>query len=171
MRQLMKIKLQNFHHDGYQKHKTLWQLTQVPTLEEFVYVVDESRRLMVEDIITKFQTRVLDHLDEFPQQIIHGDFNEQNILVNKIPPSKDYKVFGFIDFGDTQHSCLLFEIAIALTYIMYLTAEIETGGYFLAGYRMTRLIPENEMNVLRVRKENKKIILSVLMSILMTSFL
>ncbi|KAG5677973.1 hypothetical protein PVAND_007685 [Polypedilum vanderplanki] len=142
--------LKNFNHDGYKNHKTLWMLSSVPHLQEFVHVVDESKRGMVEDIIHKFQQRVLDHLDEFPQQIIHGDFNEQNILVNKNPATGDYRVIGFIDFGDTQYSCLLFEIAVALTYMMLTTGEIETGGFFLAGYKMTRIIPEKEMNLLKL---------------------
>jgi hydroxylysine kinase len=121
----------------------------VPHLEEFVHVVNEAQRGMVEDIITQFQTRVLDNIEEFPQQIIHGDFNEQNILVGK-GSNGEYKVSGFIDFGDTQKSCLIFEIAISLAYMLLTTGQIETGGYFLGGYKMTRLIPPNEMKVLKV---------------------
>jgi hydroxylysine kinase len=124
-------------------------LSSVPKLEEFVHVVDESRRGMVEDVIEKFKQKVLNKIDEFPQQMIHGDFNEQNILVNK-GSNGEYKIAGILDFGDSQHSCLLFELSIALTYIMLINGEIETGGYFLAGYRMNRLIPDNEMNVLKV---------------------
>lgn len=119
-------------------------------LEEFVNVVNEAQRGMVENIIQQFKLKVLNKLDQFPQQIIHGDFNEQNILVGKKPGKIDYSVIGFIDFGDTQYSCLLFELAVALTYMLLTTGEIETGGYFLAGYKMTRLIPENEMQVLKV---------------------
>lgn len=125
-------------------------LAAVPELENFVHVVDESRRGMVEDVIYKFKQQVLDHMDEFPQQMIHGDFNEQNIIVSKASGG-EYKIAGVIDFGDSQYSCLLFEIAIALTYMMLITGEIESGGFFLAGYKMNRLIPENEMKVLKVK--------------------
>lgn len=123
--------------------------TSIPHLEEFVHVVNEAQRGMVEDIIKQFQRRVLDKVDEFPQQIIHGDFNEQNILVGK-SGNGEFKVIGFIDFGDSQKSCLLFELAVALTYMLLMTGEIETGGFFLGGYKMTRLIPQNELNVLKV---------------------
>lgn len=142
--------MQNFNHDGYNNHRTLWMFTSVPNLEEFVYVVNEAQRGMVEDIIKQFQERVLNKVDEFSKQVIHGDFNEQNILVGKCS-NGEYKVTGFIDFGDTQKSCLLFEIAIALTYMLLTTGEIETGGYFLGGYKMTRLIPPHEMSVLKVK--------------------
>lgn len=125
-------------------------LSAVPNLEEFVnVVVDEEQRGMVESVIQQFQQKVLSHIEEFPQQMIHGDFNEQNILVNK-GSSGDYKVAGVIDYGDTQYSNLLFEVAIALTYMMLVGGDIETGGYFLAGYKMVRLIPDNEMNLLKV---------------------
>lgn len=127
-------------------------LSSVPNLEEFVNVViDEEQRGMVENVIEQFKQKVLSHIDEFPQQMIHGDFNEQNILVSK-NASGDFRVSGVIDYGDTQYSCLLFEISIALTYMMLVTGEIETGGFFLAGYKMVRLIPENEMNLLKVSK-------------------
>lgn len=125
-------------------------LTSLPFLEEFAYVVNEGYRGMVEDIISQFQKRVLDKVDEFPMQVIHGDFNEQNILVGK-NSCGEYKVIGFIDFGDTQKSCLLFELAISLTYMLLTTGNIETGGFFLGGYKMTRLIPQNELNVLKVK--------------------
>lgn len=142
--------MQNFKHDGYTNHKQLWHLTSVEHLEGFVNVVNEARRGMVENIIEQFKERVLHKLDEFPHQMIHGDFNEQNILVGKKPGTAEYKVIGFIDFGDTQHSCLLFDLAVGLTYMLMMTGEVETGGYFLAGYKMTRLIPENELKVLKV---------------------
>ena len=127
-------------------------LTAIDKLDEFVYVVNEGQRGMVEDIIKQFKEKVLAKLDEFQQQIIHGDFNEQNILVGKKPGKSEYSIIGVLDFGDTQATNLLFELAVALTYMLLTTGEIETGGYFLAGYKMTRLIPENEMKVLKVLK-------------------
>lgn len=125
-------------------------LSSVPHLEEFVSVVNEAQRGMVEHIIQDFQTRVLNKSDEFQKQMIHGDFNEQNILVGKKPGKDEYSVTGFIDYGDTQYNCLVFEIAVALCYMLLTTGEIETGGYFLAGYKMARTIPENEAKVLKV---------------------
>lgn len=121
----------------------------------------------MEHIIQQFKEKVLDHMDEFRQQIvnfrliccsflsllptqIHGDFNEQNILTGKKPGKNDYTVIGFLDFGDTQYSCLVFEIALAMTYMLLTSGDIRTGGYFLSGYKMIRLIPDNEMKVLKV---------------------
>jgi hydroxylysine kinase len=141
---------QNFNHDGYTNFKTLWMLSSISHLDEYISIVNEGQRGMVETILEQFKQKVLENIDQFAQQTIHGDFNEQNILVGKSSGNSEYKVTGVIDFGDTQRNCLLFELAIALSYIMLTTGEIETGGYFLAGYKMTRLIPEHEMQVLKV---------------------
>lgn len=105
---------------------------------------------MVKDIIEKFQSQVLDKYETFEKSMIHGDFNEQNILVDKKASENNYCVTGVIDFGDSQYSCLLFEIAISLTYMMFCGGSVEFGGHFLAGYEKFRKIPEHERNVLRV---------------------
>lgn len=125
-------------------------LTQLPKLEEFVYVVNEGSRGIVEDVIQEFKLRVLDNLSIFQKQMIHGDFHDQNILVGKSSSNAEYKVTGILDFGDTQFCCLLFDIAIALTHILLTSGNIEYGGYLLAGYKITRLIPEHEWKVLKV---------------------
>ena len=44
---------------------------------------------------------------------IHGDFNEQNIIVD----AQD-NILGVIDFGDSQKNPLVYDIAIAIMYMM-----------------------------------------------------
>ena len=44
---------------------------------------------------------------------IHGDFNEQNIIVD---PQDN--ILGVIDFGDSQKNPLVYDIAIAIMYMM-----------------------------------------------------
>ena len=61
--------------------------------------------------------------------VIHGDFNEQNILVTKSEDTQacassssgnegDYHVSGVIDFGDSSYGPYIFEAAITITYMM-----------------------------------------------------
>ena len=45
---------------------------------------------------------------------IHGDFNEQNIIVDSL--SGDIR--GLIDFGDSQKNPLVYDLAIAVMYMM-----------------------------------------------------
>ncbi|XP_013111963.2 hydroxylysine kinase [Stomoxys calcitrans] len=128
--------LKNFEHAAYNSHKSTWQLQSVPNLKEFVYVLsDVSRRALVEEIIETFQQKVLSQLGSYEMQIIHGDFNEQNIVVERFGANEqDYRVKGIIDFGDTNKSPILFEIGIALTYMVLQAKNLESGGIFLAGF-------------------------------------
>lgn len=102
---------------------------------------------------------------------------QQNILVDK--HGDDYKVCGvigkvavaeyslfsvtfghfltfrfplihFLDFGDTSLSHYVFELAIAMAYMMIQSKELSTGGLVIAGYGMIRNIPEHERKVLKV---------------------
>uniref|UniRef100_A0A8D8W8I6 Hydroxylysine kinase n=1 Tax=Cacopsylla melanoneura TaxID=428564 RepID=A0A8D8W8I6_9HEMI len=50
---------------------------------------------------------------------------------------------------DSQHSCLVFDLAIAITYMVLQTGDLDTGGYVLAGYNKVRKVPYNELNVLQ----------------------
>jgi hydroxylysine kinase len=60
-----------------------------------------------------------------------------------------------LDFGDTQRSCYLFELAICICYMMLLAADsnpLEAGGHVIAGYSMIRPLPDVEFSILKVSK-------------------
>lgn len=44
--------------------------------------------------------------------MIHGDFNETNILIDEM------NVCGILDFGDSSYSFYVFEVAICCLYMM-----------------------------------------------------
>ena len=59
----------------------IWNLSAVPKLTEFVYaVIDEDRRVLVEDVIKNFVNNVVPQYEKLIHGAIHGDMNEQNIL-------------------------------------------------------------------------------------------
>ncbi|XP_023296880.2 hydroxylysine kinase [Lucilia cuprina] len=128
--------LKNFQHEAYDTHQTTWQLQSVPKLKDFLYVLqDHARKEIIEEIIQTFETKVLEKLDSFEKQIIHGDFNEQNLIVEPVgEESTNFKVKGIIDFGDASKSPVLFEVGIALTYMLLQAKNLESGGIFLAGF-------------------------------------
>lgn len=66
--------------------------------------------------------------------------------------STDYRITGIIDFGDIQESYYVFELAIAMTYMMLLSGDPAAGGLVLAGYTVNRRLPDNEYRLLKVRK-------------------
>lgn len=127
-------------------------LESIPQLREFLYALqDHERKAIVEEIIDAFENNVLNKIDKLEKQIIHGDYNEQNIIVeqSKSSASGEYKVKGIIDFGDTNKSPVIFEIGIALTYMILQAKSLESGGYFLAGYTDIRPISNDERLLLK----------------------
>jgi hydroxylysine kinase len=71
--------------------------------------------------------------------------------VNHVDCSWD--VAAVLDFGDTQHSCYLFELAICICYMMLLAADsnpLDAGGHVIAGYSTVRPLPDAEFSILKV---------------------
>ncbi|CAG2055618.1 unnamed protein product [Timema podura] len=85
--------------------------------------------------------------------LIHGDFNEQNILVSSTGEDDPWQITAILDFGDTHISCYLFELAITLCYMMLLTCEgmdpLDVGAHVLAGYSTVRVVPVTELQSLK----------------------
>jgi len=148
--------LQFWSHGALECHKTVWSLDSLPDLRKFLYVVeDESRRKMVEDVIHSFEESVLANREDLRKGAIHGDFNEQNILCHAVEGTNNtsHEVCGVLDFGDMQYSCLIYDLAVCIMYMMVTTKTmpvLEAGGHTIAGYIKHRTIPDAEMNVLRV---------------------
>lgn len=61
-----------------------------------------------------------------------------------------FSLIQSLDFGDTSCSYYVFELAIAMAYMMIESKELSTGGLVIAGYGMIRNIPEHERKVLKV---------------------
>lgn len=71
----------------------------------------------------------------------HGDYNEQNILVRPISchgnGDVEYDIVGVLDFGDSNCSPYIYEVAIAMMYAMldsHIVDPLSVGGHVIAGY-------------------------------------
>jgi len=84
--------------------------------------------------------------------MIHGDFNEHNILVRKY--SEKWMADGVLDFGDTQFNCYLFEVALAACYMMLMAKEpldpVRAGALVVVGYNTNRPLAKTELDLIRV---------------------
>lgn len=143
--------LKNFKHEAFETYRSLWHLEATMRLSEFLYVVkDEERKEIVEQVLQEFDKQILQNMDQFDGGMIHGDFNEQNIIVNRTDKPNEYRVTSVIDFADASHSKYLFELAICMAYMMLQGGDISAGGLVMAGYGMIRPIPEQEIKGLKV---------------------
>lgn len=111
-------------------------------------VKDDVKKALFLKIIDEFEERVLIVRDELEKGMIHGDFNEQNVIVKKFRGI--WQVTALLDFGDSHYSCYLFELAITITYMIILAKNMDVAGYVLSGYETERQIPEKEFALLKV---------------------
>uniref|UniRef100_T1GPB7 Hydroxylysine kinase n=1 Tax=Megaselia scalaris TaxID=36166 RepID=T1GPB7_MEGSC len=143
--------LKTFHNDVYLTYRTNWMLHEVPKIKDFLSALqDHGRKLIVEEVIGKFETEVMAHIDDFDKQIIHGDYNEHNVIVGPVQPnSEEYKVTGVIDFGDASLSPVIFELAIAVTYMILEAKDLAAGGIVIAGYTSVKPIPKEDLKYIK----------------------
>ncbi|CAK9300321.1 unnamed protein product [Gordionus sp. m RMFG-2023] len=145
--------LLKFHHKGLEGHMTIWSLGSVPKLVEFAPKIrDVNRKILANAIIERFSQLVTPHLSEFKKGVIHGDFNEHNIVVTK-DSNDEHKIYGVIDFGDVHISYYIFEIALCITYMMIKVEDSEVfscGGHVLAGYLEEMSLSYEELNCLQL---------------------
>ncbi|KAL3122501.1 hypothetical protein niasHT_003037 [Heterodera trifolii] len=71
------------------------------------------------EVFEQFEHKVLGRRSEFEQGVVHGDFNESNILVDD-----EAKVCALIDFGDAHCSFRILDLANAIVYLYMLWAEL-----------------------------------------------
>nr|XP_027236867.1 hydroxylysine kinase-like [Penaeus vannamei] len=150
----MDNELMDFKNEHLKNRKLIWMLQNTPDLTKFIFAVrDASRHKMIREILDAWDQRVVPLLPTLDRGMIHGDFNEQNIIVDSAPEDPDdYHVTAIIDFGDIQESCYVFEVAITIMYLMIEVDEMppnDAGGHVLAGYLKHRKLSEEEWGVLR----------------------
>lgn len=84
--------------------------------------------------------------------INHGDLNDHNILVDSTSPSlgaPQYRVSGILDFSDMSYGYYVFEVAIAMMYMMIESADpLRVGGHVLAGFERVLPLTEEERGAL-----------------------
>jgi hydroxylysine kinase len=145
--------LSSFEHRAYDTRDSIWFLSSVPKLHDFITIKDEAKRALLKDIIGEYEQEVVPVIDQLEKAIIHGDPNEQNILVRPRPKTNGvYDIFSVIDFGDTQRNPVIFELALTIMYMMTQCTVIDpnlAGGHVVAGYETVRPLPALELSVLR----------------------
>ncbi len=99
--------------DKISARRLFWDLQYTHhSLDKIKYIPDPKGRKIVQYYLNSFRDKVLPEIHKLRRSLIHGDLNNDNILV------KNNKISGIIDFGDISESCLINEVAIASCYLM-----------------------------------------------------
>ena len=104
---------------------------------------DPKRRRILEAAFHLYASCAVPALPHLPHSLIHGDVNDENVLV------RHGCVSGLLDFGDCLYNPTICELAIALAYSM-LDQEhpLAAGREVVAGYHAKRPLSEGELGIL-----------------------
>ncbi|PKK25415.1 hydroxylysine kinase, partial [Columba livia] len=133
---------EKFHHPSAKslhRGQFIWNLANVPLLDQYLYALSQNKyREVVEQVIEQFKGKVIPKLSSFRACINHGDLNDHNILVVSSAASTqhpEYRVSGILDFSDMSYGYYVFEVAIAIMYMMIESPDpLGVGGHVLAGF-------------------------------------
>ncbi|XP_064489314.1 hydroxylysine kinase-like [Ornithodoros turicata] len=113
------VATQGLDFPGIRDRWTQWSLLNVCKIDRHLHTVglnDEEKKL-VEDVLLAVQD-VLTSVQRLPSGILHGDLNEQNILVRTGRGDEDTEVYAVLDWGDVQWGPRVLDVAVMLTYVV-----------------------------------------------------
>lgn len=137
--------LQGFSHPG-ESPVLLWDLQRVIELRELRQYIDSaSVAEAVMQAIDDFEYNVLPRMGSMRRQVIHGDANPENVLLDE----SSRRVSGFIDISDSINAPIVFEPAIAASYLRADGADaLEFIAPFLASYQEVLPLRDDELEML-----------------------
>jgi 4-aminobutyrate aminotransferase-like enzyme/Ser/Thr protein kinase RdoA (MazF antagonist) len=141
--------LETFNHIAANR-ELYWDLKHAYTIinKYKEHIVDIEKRLIVEHFLNEFKELVLPKLSNSRTSVIHNDFNDYNVIVNRGKLPNQYQ-FGIIDFGDMVYSHTIFELTVATTYaILGKKDPIKTAAYVIGGYHSVFPLTELELELL-----------------------
>uniref|UniRef100_UPI0037E91B2A hydroxylysine kinase-like n=1 Tax=Semicossyphus pulcher TaxID=241346 RepID=UPI0037E91B2A len=132
------------HLGSLQRNTFTWSLSRVPLLESYIHLLDgDPLQEVVQSVIHQYKTSVVRKRSSFRKCIIHGDFNDLNVLAQP-DESDDYRLSGILDFGDMHTGYYIHELAIAMVYMISEHPQpVEAvGESFLSGWES--VLPLND---------------------------
>ena len=107
------LALRSFFHPAAGR-ELLWDVRAAPRLRPLLEeIADPARRALVSRALDRFEERVQPQWSRLRAQVVHGDFNLDNLLLD----DQD-GVAGILDFGDCCHTALAADVAVALASIL-----------------------------------------------------
>jgi 4-aminobutyrate aminotransferase-like enzyme/Ser/Thr protein kinase RdoA (MazF antagonist) len=128
----LNIALRGFFHPAAGR-ELLWNLAQVAKLRPHLdSIADRERRRLVEAVLDRYEERVAPQWPRLRAQVVHGDLNLDNVLLDE-----QGRISGIVDFGDAVHTAQVADFAVALASLVrgreagevFRVARIAIDGY------------------------------------------
>jgi 4-aminobutyrate aminotransferase-like enzyme/Ser/Thr protein kinase RdoA (MazF antagonist) len=128
----LNIALRGFFHPAAGR-ELMWDLAQVAKLRPHLdSIADRERRRLVEAVLDRYEERVAPQWPRLRAQVVHGDLNLDNVLLDE-----QGRISGIVDFGDAVHTAQVADFAVALASLVrgreagevFRVARIAIDGY------------------------------------------
>jgi 4-aminobutyrate aminotransferase-like enzyme/Ser/Thr protein kinase RdoA (MazF antagonist) len=107
------LALRSFFHPAAGR-ELLWNPRTTPQLRPLLdHIAEPDSRALVARAVDRFEERVLPDWDRLRGQVVHGDFNLDNLLLDE-----QGCVAAILDFGDCCHTALAADVAVGLASIL-----------------------------------------------------
>ena len=138
--------LRGFFHPGA-GHVLLWDLKHALRLRPLLGHVDDAvQRRRISDLLDRFEADVAPALPGLRAQIIHNDYNRDNVLIDPADPEH---VTGILDFGDAAHSPLVVDLAVGAAYHLGTSGNLlEPVTHMVAAYHEVAPLDRAEVELL-----------------------
>uniref|UniRef100_A0A915J3Y9 Hydroxylysine kinase n=1 Tax=Romanomermis culicivorax TaxID=13658 RepID=A0A915J3Y9_ROMCU len=140
----------SFRHPFYSQPKeTMWSLHSVHMVRSYLQHLPNGDKIQLVDfVIEKFLNKLAHAKQRYliPQGIIHSDFNTNNLLVNDTGDGS-YDVEAFLDVGDSHYGYLIFDLAVAVSYVLLETTDqsiLYVGNCVISEYQKIRPLVDEE---------------------------
>jgi len=134
----------NVYQDQVAARRDKWNLLYLTLSKRDIDCIREANeRKIVAYFLDQYEALAGDKVHLLRHSMIHNDLNDQNVIIG------DNVINGFIDFGDMAYAPLIFEVAIALTYIMMLSSNpIVDACTFITAYHNELPLQKQEVKLL-----------------------
>ncbi len=125
-----------------------WDIAQLADLKPLLALHDNKQK---RDLLTRhfdnFCNNVLPAMSACPQQVIHNDSNDYNLLTTTA--NRHTRCSGLIDFGDMVYSYRVCDLAIAMAYALFGQHDVVTAARaIVAGYERCLALQSAEKDIL-----------------------
>lgn len=149
---------QNFESESLQKREFPWALEKCVDIRKNLNVIDLKWHESINHILDNFERFVLNEKSHLSTSIIHGDINEQNLIVRQHEMTEDQRLpnqfeFGLIDFSDVHLAPTVFDLAIFITYVLIVFFEVDglkAAKHVVDGFQSVTSLTKYEQQVLPV---------------------